>query len=110
MSESKSKIKKVKNSEIREQIEYYLNDQKISEDPNDYLEIDFILKCNKCKKAGWTKEELKEAIKTSDKLELDKSGNKIRRKDNKPLPELALFSQKRKNEEEDKKEENEENE
>ena len=120
MSTSKSKIKKDKNSEIREQIEYYLSDdnlkkdsffhQKISEDPNGYLEIDFILKCNKCKKAGWTKEEIKEAIKASAKLELDESGNKIRRKDNKPLPELALLSQKRKNEEENKKEENEENE
>ena len=126
MSTSASKQKKedLKNIEIKEQIEYYLSDQnlekdsffhqKISEDPNGYIELDFILKCNKCKKAGWTKDEIKEAIKTSDKLELDKTGNKVRRKDNKPLPDLVLLSKKRKKEDEkegqdekDKKEEKE---
>jgi len=115
MSSSKSKEKVEKLNKIKEQIEYYLSDenlsqdsffhQKISEDPNGYLEIDFLLKCNKCKKAGWSKDELKEGIKASDKLELDDTGNKLRRKNNKPLPELKLLSKKRKNEEEEDKKE-----
>ena len=115
MSNSKSKIKKDKNLEIKEQIEYYLSDknlqndsffhQKISEDPNGYLELNFLLKCNKCKKAGWTIDELKEALKLSDKLELDSTETKVRRKDNKPLPELILLTKKRKkDDEEDEKE------
>ena len=118
MSESKSKNKKDKKFEIKEQVEYYLSDenlkndsffhQKISEDANGYIELDFLLKCNKIKKAGWKKEELVEGIKLSDKIELDKTENKVRRKDNKPLPELILLSKKRKNEdEEDEKEQKE---
>ena len=113
MSSSKEKKDKDKFFEIKEQIEYYLSDenlkkdsffhQKISEDPNGYLELDFLLKCNKCKNSGWTKEELKEGIKLSDRIELDKTENKVRRKDNKPLPELILLAKKRKKDE-DKKE------
>ena len=119
MSASKEKKEKGKNFEIKEQIEYYLGDdnlkndsffhQKISEDPNGYLELDFLLKCNKCKKSGWTKEEILEGIKLSDKLELDKTEKKVRRKDNKPLPELVLLSKKRQKEE-DKKDSDEEKE
>ena len=111
MSTSKKKIGKNKIEEIKEQMEYYMSDenlkrdsffhQKISEDSNGYLDLDYLLKCNKCKKAGWAKEDLKEAIKISDKLELDKSENKVRRKGNKSLPELVLLSQKRKKEEEE---------
>ena len=119
MSKSTSKNEKDKKFEIKEQIEYYLSDenlkkdsffhQKISEDSNGYIELDFLLKCNKIKKAGWTKEELKDGIKLSDKIELDKTENKVRRKDNKPLPELVLLSKKRKNDddEEDEKEQKE---
>ena len=99
---------------IKEQIEYYLSDenlkqdsffhQKISEEPNGYLDIDLLLKCNKIKKAGWSKEEIIEGIKISDIIELDKTNNKVRRKDNKPLPELSLLSKKRpKPEKEDEK-------
>ena len=120
MSASKIKSDKDKNI-IKEQIEYYLGDenlkqdtffhQKISEDPNGYLELECLLKCNKCKKAGWTVDDLKEGIKLSDKLELDKTEKKVRRKDNKALPELVLLAKKRKKEEEkedDKEEENRE--
>ena len=92
---------------IKEQIEYYLSDenlkqdsffhQKISEEPNGYLDIDLLLKCNKIKKAGWSKEEIIEGIKISDIIELDKTNNKVRRKDNKPLPELSLLSKKGQN-------------
>ena len=117
-----SKSKEIKEDEkmiaIKEQIEYYLGDenlkqdsffhQKISEDANGYLELDCLLKCNKCKKAGWTVDDLKEGIKLSDKLELDKTENKVRRKDNKALPELALLSKKRKKEKENEEEKEEE--
>ena len=47
-------------------------------------------------KEYYTKDELKEGIKLSDIIELDKTGNKVRRKDNKPLPELVLLAKKRK--------------
>lgn len=116
MSASKEKSEKDKNI-IKEQIEFYLGDenlkkdsffhQKISEDANGYLELDFLLKCNKCQKAGWTADDLKEGIKLSDKLELDKTEKKVRRKDNKALPELVLLSKKRKKEDEKEEEEEE---
>ena len=107
---------KDKNFQIKEQIEYYLSDtnlehdsffhKKISEDPNGYLDLELLLKCNKCKNAGWTLDDIKTGIKLSDNIELDKEEKKVRRKDNKPLPELVLLSKKRKKEE--KKEEEEE--
>ena len=118
--EEKLKKEEEKNFTIKEQIEYYLSDknlehdsffhQKISEDPNGYLDLDFLLKCNKIKNAGWTINEIKEGIKLSEIIELDKEEKKVRRKDNKPLPELILLSKKRKKEKEDKKEEKEEKE
>ena len=104
-----------KNFKIKEQIEYYLGDtnlqndsffhKKISEEPNGYLDLDLFLKCNKIKKAGWTIDELKEGIKLSAQLELDKEEKKVRRKDNKALPELILLNKKRNKE--NKKEEKE---
>ena len=120
MSTSKDKEKlsdEVKN-EIKTQVEYYLSDENlkkdaffhglISSDANGYLDLDYLLKCNKIKKAGWTKEELIEGIKLSDIVELDNTNNKVRRKDNKPLPELVLLSKKRpKPEKEEEKEEKE---
>ena len=108
--------KEDKNTIIKEQIEYYLSDKnlehdsffhkKISEDTNGYLDLELLLKCNKCKNAGWTLDDIKEGIKLSENIELDKEGKKVRRKDNKPLPELTLLSKKRKKEE--KKEEEKE--
>ena len=111
--------KEDKKIQIKEQIEYYLSDknlekdsffhQKISEDPNGYLDLDLLLKCNKIKNAGWTIDEIKEGIKLSENIELDGEGKKVRRKDNKPLPELVLLNKKRKKEkkDEEKKEEKE---
>ena len=115
-----SKSKEIKEDEkmisIKEQIEYYLGDEnlkqdqffhnKISEDANGYLDLDFLLKCNKIKKAGWTKDELVKGIKLSDVIELNSKEDKVRRKDNKPLPELVLLSKKRQKpeKEEEKKE------
>ena len=116
MSE-KPKEQEDKNLTIKTQIEYYLSDKnlehdsffhkKILEDPNGYLDLEFFLKCNKCKNAGWTLDDLKQGIKLSEEIELDKDEKKVRRKDNKPLPELVLLNKKRKKEKEDKKVEKE---
>ena len=121
MSKSKDSKENEKKISIKEQVEYYLSDEnlkkdsffhnKISENPNGYLDLDFLLKCNKIKKAGWSKDELVEGIKLSDVIELDDTNNKVRRKDNKPLPELTLIAQKRaKPEKEEEKEEEKERE
>ena len=104
--------------EIKSQVEYYLSDEnlkhdsffheKISSNTNGYLDLDLILKCNKIKKKGWTKEDLKKGIELSDILELDETGEKVRRKGNLELPELVLLSKKRKKGKNDEKEEKEE--
>ena len=110
--------------EIKNQLEYYLSDEnlkkdyffheRISSDPEGYLELKYILKCNKIKNKGWTKEDLKKGIEISTSIELDKSGEKVRRKNNQKLPELLLLQKKRKDEKkpekkEDKKEQKEDN-
>ena len=96
-----SEIPKEKLNDIKVQMEYYLSDenlkkdsffhQKISSDPEGYIDLELFLKCNKIKNAGWTKEELKEGIKESSEIELDESTEKVRRKNNKELPELILL-------------------
>ena len=130
MSSSASKKEKKKENnlsdetklEIKTQIEYYLGDENlkkdsffhglISSDANGYLNLDYILKCNKIKKKGWTKEDIIQGIELSDFVELDKTKEKVRRKNNLKLPELNLLNQKRKKDkdkEEDKKEEKKDN-
>ena len=110
---SKTKLSPEKESKIKEQVEYYLSDEnlskdsffhdKVSSDPNGFVNLDFILKCNKIKSEGWTKSEIQKSLKNSDLLELDKTGEKIRRKNNKPLPELKFLQKKRKISEEKEK-------
>ena len=100
--------------EIKNQIEYYLSDEnlkkdcffheRISSDPEGYLELKYILKCNKIKNKGWTREDLKKGIELSTLIELDKSGEKVRRKNNIKLPELLLLQKKRKEKKLEKKE------
>jgi hypothetical protein len=53
------------------------------------------LNCNKIKQLNVSKEDIIEAIKQSSSLELDTAKEKVRRKDNKPLPELSLLKKKR---------------
>ena len=116
---SKERQKDEKQLEIKNQIEYYLGDENLKKDTffrqlilsdaNGYLDLDYIMKCNKIKKKGWTKEEIKKGVELSDLVELDITKEKIRRKNNLKLPELSLLNQKMKREEkkeEDKKEEN----
>ena len=108
--------------EIKTQIEYYLGDENlkkdsffhqiISSDPNGYIDLDLILKCNKIKRKQWTKEDLIKGIELSNFVELDETKRKVRRKNNLKLPELTLLKQKRKKEQKkevDKKEEPKEN-
>jgi hypothetical protein len=117
MSE-KDKNEKNKLEKVCEQMEYYLSDknlskdtffhQKISSDVNGYVDLDFFLKCNKIIKAGWVKDDLKNGIKLSNELELDSTNERVRRKDNKPLPELTLLNKKRKKSEDKEQSNNEE--
>ena len=65
--------------EIKNQIEYYLSDanlekdqffhDKISSSEEGYLDLKYILKCNKIKNKGWTIEDLKKGIELSKKVE-----------------------------------------
>ena len=103
--------------DIKNQIEYYLSDSNlegdkffhdlISKDKDGYLDLEYILQCNKVKNNKWTKEQIIESLKESDKIELNKDNTKIRRKDNKVLPPLneqKLMNKKRNRENENKKE------
>ena len=84
--------------EIRKQIEYYLSDMNletdeffykvISNEKEGYLDLEYIMQCNKVKKAGWNKNMIIDSIKDSELIELNDQKTKIRRKGNKPLPEL----------------------
>ena len=100
--ESKQSNSESKLHDIQVQMEYYLSDEnlkkdgffheKISTDPNGYVDLSFFLKCNKIINAGWSKADLIEGIKQSSAIELDSTSERVRRKDNKPLPELTLLS------------------
>jgi hypothetical protein len=105
---------KTKN-EVKGQIEYYLSDDNlegdkffhdiISKDKDGYLDLEYILQCNKVKKNKWTKEQIIESLKESEKVELNEAKTKIRRKDNKVLPPLneeKLINRKRNRENEQK--------
>lgn len=104
--------------DVQVQMEYYLSDEnlkkdeffhgKISNNPEGYVELEYFLKCNKIIKNGWKMKDIVEGIKQSPLLELDYSGQKVRRKDNKPLPELTLLKKKRKKDEEEEEEKEEE--
>lgn len=98
-------------TKLRVQIEYYLSDEnlktdqffqeKIKSDPEGYLDVGLFDKCNKIKKLNVSKEQIVQAIKQSKDVELDSSEERVKRKDNKPLPELTLLNKKSKRKEED---------
>lgn len=104
--------------DVQVQMEYYLSDEnlkkdeffhgKISSNPEGYVELEYFMKCNKIIKNGWKMNDIVEGVKQSPLLELDNSCQKVRRKDNKPLPELTLLKKKRKKDEEDEEEKEEE--
>lgn len=90
---------------LKNQLEYYLSDDNLTGDkffhemiksnPNGYLDFHFILNCNKVKKLGVNREDIANAVKLSTEIELDPTESKVRRKDNKELPELKLLNKKR---------------
>lgn len=90
--------------EIRTQVEYYLSDNnlkkdeffytKILENDQGWVEITHFLNCNKIKNMGISKDSIIEAAKTSAEIEADPTGEKLRRKDNKALPETTFKSKK----------------
>ena len=94
--------------QIKTQIEYYLGDENLKKDSffhnliisdaNGYLDLDYIMKCKKIKEKGWTRDDIRKGIELSNFVELDKTKEKVRRKNNLKLPELTLLNQKRKKE------------
>ena len=99
-------MEKYKN--IKNQIEYYFSDKNLSKDEffhkliknseNGFVDINIFLKCNAIKKNNYTKNDIIEAIKLSNELELDETLTKIKRKNN-ILPELELLLRKKKKKE-----------
>lgn len=86
-----------KDSEIRTQVEYYLSDKnlekdaffhnKIKEDKEGYLDLEHVMNCNKIKTQGISKDAIRAAVKESTLVEIDATGDRIRRKGNTALPE-----------------------
>lgn len=106
-------------AELKKQVEYYLSDknlandrffhEKISENKEGWIDLTFILACNKIKsfKLKNASEEVAEAVKDSSEVEVSKDGKQIRRKGAKALPELSASKKrdaKAASKEEDKKE------
>merc|ERR1712176_93735 len=86
---------------LQTQIEYYLSDgnlqhdkffhQKISSNAEGWLDLCYVLSCNKIKAMGATPDLILNALRSSD-IEVREDGTAIRRADNAPLP--ALHAQK----------------
>jgi hypothetical protein len=111
-------------NKLTTQIEYYFSDknlendkffnEKIREDLNvlkfsffcfleifnlfskGYVDLQFILNCNKVKSLNVTENNIVSAVKNSSEVELDSTEKKLRRKGNKPVPTLKLLNKKRK--------------
>jgi len=105
-------------SKLKIQVEYYFSDENlekdrffheiISKDPEGFLNLDYLLKCNNINKLAATKDEIANAVGLSKVVELDTSKSKVRRLGNKKLPELKLLKNKRKASEDNDKDEKEE--
>ena len=86
-------------AEIKKQIEYYLSDsnlshdkyfhEKISGNAENWLDIAEILNCNKVKKMNITSDQIAEAVKDSQQVEVSEDRKKVRRAGKKALPELV---------------------
>ncbi len=63
------------------------------------MPLDNIMNCKKIKDLTTDKAKVLEAIKEADSLEINKTKDAIRRKGNKPLPELTLRKRGRREEE-----------
>lgn len=92
--------------EIKNLIEFYLSDsnlkydkslrEKIMKDPMGFVPLEFLAGLTKLSSLKPKPDEMAEAVRASEDLELDGAMKKIRRKYNKPLPDLAFLNQKRK--------------
>ena len=105
---------------IKNQMEFYLSDENLESDKffneliskaNDgFIDISYILNCNIIKESNLTKEEIFEILKDNENIELNEEKTKIRRKNNKKIPEInenKILEKKRKREKEKKREKQE---
>jgi len=101
-------------AEIQKQVEYYLGDANLSKDDffrdlisqnsEGWMPISALLKCNKIKKMGITKDDqISKGIEKSTKVETNKDGSSIRRMENEALPTKTGSLKKREAKAEDKK-------
>ena len=112
----------ISKAELKKQVEYYLSDknltqdkffnEKLSEGKEGWMDLTLILNCNKIKqlKLKNPQAEIKEAVTDSAEVELSTDGKLIRRKGNKPVPELAKKRDSKAAGKDDKKEEKKEQE
>jgi La domain len=103
-------------AELKKQVEYYLSDknltldkffnEKLSEGKDGWMDLSFILNCNKIKnlKLKNGPADVAEAIKDSNEVEISEDHKQIRRKGAKPVPELAKKRDSKANDKEEKKE------
>lgn len=93
-------------AEIVKQVEFYLGDLNLAKDDffrdlitssqDGYIEIAYVLKCNKIKKLGVNKaQQIALACKNSQAVEISADGNKIRRTGNASLPTKTESTKKR---------------
>ena len=85
---------------LRKQIEYYLSDanlvrdnffrDQISTDKEGWVSIGHFLNCNKVKALKVSQEQIAEACTDSSEVDVHSDKTKIRRKDNKAMPEKEL--------------------
>lgn len=104
-------------AELKKQVEYYLSDknltqdkffnEKLSEGKDGWMDLSFILNCNKIKsfKLKNGPADVAEAIKDSTEVEINTDNTKIRRKGAKPVPELAKKRDSKANDKANKEEE-----
>ena len=94
-------------AELKKQVEYYLSDknlvndrffhEKISESKDGFIDLTYILSCNKIKqfKLKDATADIAEAIKESAEVEMSADLKQIRRKGSKAVPELSAQAKKR---------------
>lgn len=107
----------ISKAELKKQVEYYLSDknltqdkffnEKLSEGKDGWMDLALILNCNKIKslKLKNAQTEISEAVADSTEVELSPDHKLIRRKGNKPVPELAKKRDSKASGKEEKKEE-----
>jgi len=98
---------KIKQEQICKQVEYYLSDQnlkkdkffhdKVSSDPEGYIDVSFILSCNKIKVFTSNKDDLLKSLEGSILVERHPSDDRVRRVNNRSLPKFEETKDGKKN-------------